>query len=631
MTIRLLTSIRLDGVSVPSNTVVTLNFDEEAALVQRDAARWEYKSPNADENWPPNIKSNVGAWARRIVDIGSTLTGRGTLLCDWSQSGVGSGGGAVSAADFAPDPQLRGACVTIPNGGAIYTANSNTANVSTANLRCVGFWAKAAPRADGQPYVCGWLRLAQDAATSKWMFSTITIRCDGRWRFHVVHRAQFAVNAGFVIGSGVDGLINQVRVQERTDASNTGRRVMSAGESVEFGPVYVNPVARPKALIRFDDGLRDLVRRRIALAADFVGASGVTVPAGVAHSALSLCEMFGLRANAYVLTRDIGLPTFARADELRRLQDEGWVVGFQSHANTVDNVNRGLRLLGPAGWNVRPIGAVSSVDAVANTITVNSNHDIISLSGQAGEQGYPITFIGSDLPAPLNTSDVYWLRAVSATVFSVHATESDAVGNLNAIDLTSTGTAANFGYRYAGSANDASKIREDFDRGQGVMQTLGLNGWMHYAPNQGAWDTDIEAVVLDLARLGRLQSCWAIQGATGVTAPTFVPRVGDGVLSAGIGFPTNLNLACTLGSAITIPTAVQTDGAASAADVRAVVDDAVSRGAVCGNYHHAFTQANMVVFLSYLDQVRLRQMQGLIDVPTIDELSADLFSSSPLF
>ena len=98
----------------------------------------------------------------------------------------------------------------------------------------------------------------------------------------------------------------------------------------------------------------------------------------------------------------------------------------------------GLRLLGNIGYTVRAIGGISSVNTGTGVITASSNHNIPTTTGVAGEQGYPVTLIGTDFPAPasgaaLQAGDTVWLRNVAATTFTMHRTEADSCNNTNII------------------------------------------------------------------------------------------------------------------------------------------------------------------------------------------------------
>lgn len=405
-----------------------------------------------------------------------------------------------------------------------------------------------------------------------------------------------------------------------------------ATDAVQVGPIYRDPAGKAFAYVRFDDNLLDQYVARQTLSTPFVGLSGVTLAVG-AYSGKDVVAAFGLKANLFILTSCVGKANgnFMSVAQMRDLQDTyGWDVCFQTHANPASLNNLGLRLLGPFGysWSKNSATSIASVDTTADTITTTAAHQMLTPAvGQAGLQGQPIMMTGTALPAPLDTITTYWPRPTSTTAFQLHPTEADAAANTNRIDLTSTGTPASFGYRYAGSAADSSAILADFRAGQALMQGWGLNGWRYYASNQGAFDYATVQAMMTLRASDDLRIYMGTAGSTGSASSSYLARAGWGYTAAGVGFVGGGQAATVLGDCCTFPTGYATESGTEQ-QARDYVDSLVLRGAVGGNYHHFFsTEATLRNLCAYCDQVRLRRNQGLLLTGTMSELWA-LMSNS---
>jgi hypothetical protein len=567
----------------------------------------------------------AGSIARAITLHDNPLTPatRGTLITDWSSGYTG----AANTLDSSP--VVGGSLAQLSNGSTSPFAAAN-AGAQSSSIRAVGFWAMASARSSGQAAAAFLMEFGTDSTFANNCFFSVNVPCDGKWHF-LTSPAQVAWGTS---GTFTIGTTNFTHVRARESASlntSTGRTGISGTDRIALGPVYRDPVARAFGYVRLDDGAADQFTPRQTLAADFVGRSGVTLLAGVPHSALSVCQAFGLKATAYVLTRHVGdtAAGFMTADQLRTLQDTyGWCIGFQSHANPVSANNMGLRLLGSIGFSIMPIGQVSAVNTGTGQITTTPDHQVTTLSGVAGVQGYPVTLIGTDFPlpasgAPFAVGDTLWLRSVSAKVVTAHRTEADACNGVNAITYSSGGTAANWGWRYRGSANDSSAIAADFATGQALMQGWGLNGWRHYAPNQGAFGIDTETPLLALRAAGNLRTGSGTYASSGIAKVDYTPRIVHAWVSTATGASPTGQFGTGLTQWMTVPSNIDTHngGVDMEAAIRAYVDDCVTRGAICGNYHHHFsTQASLRNFAVYCDQLRLRADQGLMELGTMDDL-----------
>lgn len=625
------------------DSIQNLGATEENRLIAAGLARdytpgMDGRNPvfsNAEQAAAQSLVSGdgvLGSIARSVWlhDNPAAPATRGTLITDWSSSYTGTTNTQDSS------PIVGGSLAQITQANASPSAAAN-AGAQSSQMRAVGFWAMAPARAGGQAAASCLLEFGTDSTFANNCFFSAQVPCDGKWRF-LTSPAQVAwgTSGTFTIGS-----TNFTHVRARESASlntNTGRPGVGASDRVVFGPVYRDPSARAFGYVRLDDGVADQYTPRQTLAADFVGRSGVTIPAGVPQSALSICQAFGLRATAYVLTRHVGdaAAGFMTVAQLQELQNTyGWCIGFQSHANPVSSNNMGLRLLGSIGFTVMPVGQVASVNAGTGQITTTPDHFVTTLATVAGLQGYPATLIGADFPVPTTgaafaAGDTVWLRSVSAKVVTIHRTEADACNGVNALTYSSAGTPANWGWRYRGSANDSSAIAADFSTGQALMQGWGLNGWRHYAPNQGAFGLETESVLLAMRAAGTLRTGSGTYASTGIAKVDYTPRVVHGQPCAAAGASLTGQFGTGITQWMTVPSNIDTHngGADMEAAIRAYVDDCVTRGAICGNYHHHFsTQASLRNFAVYCDHLKLRADQGLMEIGTMDDLYAALVAA----
>lgn len=534
--------------------------------------------------------------------------GLGDILVAWdiAASSNTSSSRVTDLSMLCPDPDYGMYIAKMDGTGAAGTIYQHTpgASISMAGVNSIGFWAMAPTRPSGEHYAPIKILFASTAWT---VFGTaqLAVRADGVWRYYVCPMTAFTATGGWVASNN----IVEIRIREG-DGTN-GRTPLAVGESFYLGPIRKNPRGRAVGMIRFDDNHKTLYSTPVAVNA-FTGDSGVSVAAG-SYTCLDLVEAFGFKANAYVLTDFIGELGFETEAGLRVLQDTyGWDIAFQAKSNPIGVANSGVRMLGPLGYNMVPIGGVASVDVAANTITCLAAHGVLAVGNVNGNvQPFPVEFIGTDLPAPLVTGTKYYLSAISTTVFKVHTTAMGSVTAADVVDLTSAGIAANFGVRYWGSANDYTAILAEFQGGQSAMQAMGFKAYEHYALNQGAWDIYTEQAAIETG----FKTAWTIANKAYRVAPFDIAFniPGNSTVST---FGSN---GATPASWMNIPTAVQTDGSPTAADARAYVRALAAYGLVGGNYHHGLTTANAAVLLAYLDELKVQSDRGLLDVMTITE------------
>lgn len=569
--------------------------------------------------------------AVNLIDTTRPRGGYGTLIADWSVGLVG----APSTTDAPFEPGYGAVVAQISSSSSQTTCTANNGSQSSGML-CAGFPAKMAPRANGQPsYICN-LEFGTDATFANKMICAVTIVADGKKRFYVTP-AQTAWGTG---GTFTIGTTPFTHVQLRESASlatGSNRVVLAAGETVQIGPVYRDPTAKPFLGVRFDDNLLDQYVPRLSLSTPFVGLSGVTIPAGVPQSGLSLVKAFGLKATCYILTRHVGDTAngFLTVEQLRDLQDnEGWTIGFQSHSNPVARDNSGLRMLGPVGYNAMPIGQISAVNTGTATVT-SSTHNITTTSGVAGNQGYPVNLLGSGFPTvvsgePLNNVSVYWLKDVSTTTFKIFRNEVDSCLNTNTITFSAAGTPSSWGYRYRGSANDSSAIAADFATGQALMKEWGFTGWQHYAPNQGAWDIYTEAAILALKAAGNLKTVSGILGNNGITQNSYSPRVAIGKVTGAVGGNTNTGQGTSLAEWQNLPTSIDTHAAGvdASAAIKLFCKDVIARGGIAHNYHHHHSvEDSMRNEIVYMDMIKFYNDQQAVSTGNVEMLYDSLVLS----
>jgi hypothetical protein len=401
------------------------------------------------------------------------------------------------------------------------------------------------------------------------------------------------------------------------------RTAMQAGDSVQFGALYRDPVSKAFLGVSFDDGTKHQVEATTQLTTDFVGISGITVPAGF-YSMCDLAERFGLRSTLFVLTRHVGQPGgFATVAQLLAMQARGHLIALQTHANPLDGNNAGMRLLGPYGYYVQDFvyGSVAG-DSANNKLTTGSAHKVIRVNsgGLYGDQGYPVQMFGTNLPAPLDTVTKYWLAELNANDLRVYLTEADSMAGTNPVVLTSNGTNGNWGYRYWGSAPDSSAILADFRAGQALLQQWGFNGWRHLALNQGGWDAHVEEACRILQEEGSLLTVRGTQGNTGAASASFFPRSPAGYFGGAVGSATNTQLGTSLSEVFNLPVALDTDAAVQATS-QAYVQAICAAGAIGFSYHHH--QANttkMAQQCAYYDAVAYARDLGLCLTGTAEDL-----------
>jgi len=533
----------------------------------------------------------------------------GTVLSNWVGATIvangtpASGSAGVVNTDLAPTPDAAGYGVRLIGDASIRASAVTTFTAQSTGVGFTGiaFWAKVKGRTSPVQMAQVYVGATADPYTGKSIALTAGVPADGKWHLIFIPKGAFQLINSFVLGTDT---IQSIGIRDRNTAGIGYPGMLTNAEELQLGPVYINPYSRPKFLIRMDDSRADVYETTHPTSWT---ADGVTRTWN--HLDLMTQYGFGGKGSCFHLARKIGLTIgtqrFLTTAQMASLADLGWSHCTQTYQDPVDASNNGVLLMGPVGYTAK---SVSSVDTSADTITASASHNI---SNGASYWGYPVVFDGTDLPSPLLVGVTYWARYSSAAAFTLHPTENDSVLNTNKINLTTAGTAANFTYRYAGSANDTSAIQADLTNCISVLDSLGYSKTSRiWAPNQGAYDENCRAaaigagieMVLGIGRVGSAYNMPLVRHAhmetTGNSGSYF--KVCD--------------------SYFTVPNALQTDGAPTAEDAKTYVDAVIAHGGIGSNYHHALTASNGPVLAGYLGHLRLRQSEGVCDVVTAEEL-----------
>lgn len=543
----------------------------------------------------------------------------GALLTDMANAVIVANGtpasGAAGVVTIDIPPIKGGYAVRLIGDVSIrasVTAQFSVAQATGPAFKGIVFWAKVKGRSAGPVMAQIFVGNGVNPYAGKSIATTCAVPSDGKWHLLFLPRQNLAAQNGFIYGT--DTIIS-IGIRDRNDSVNLGYPgMLSNAEELQIGPVYINPFSRPKFLIRFDDSLSDSIVPNGTFLAD-----GITQ----AWSGYSLLNQygFGSKGSCFHLTRRLNtsnsLKTFLTTAQLAQLAAYGWSHCIQTHQDPADFSNNGLRLMGMTGYASK---GFASVDAAANTLVTSAAHNIIN-----GYWGYPVIFSGTDLPAPLVAGTVYWGRQLTnGNTMQLHPTENDSIANTNVIDLTSAGVAANFTYRYGYSANDNTLQQADLQNAINTLTALGYEDTAKiWAPNQGALDKG----AIEAARTLGIEMILGINGSgTGYAYPRtrHAHMETTGEYSYG-----TVNMA-VLDTLFTVPSAIQTDGTPTAADVRAYIDGVISAGGVGQNFHHTLYGSNGPILAAYLDHLRLRVSEGVCDVVTAAELRNYLEASKYL-
>lgn len=324
------------------------------------------------------------------------------------------------------------------------------------------------------------LQYVGSAAFGGNLFCTNTISAGGvfgRNGIQMLENNPYYTNAG---GSG----------WTRSAGTTAAAKIRVTPQTGEVGVIYLHSVffmANPIAniVIGFDDNMRSITETT-ASSVTLRGVSG-------SYTFQNIVDAYGYKGTLWLVTGYIdgsvpptsgGTLTWA---EINALVADGWDAQVQTHAdpgNSSGLASAGSVLLGPQGYAAK---AISSVANAANQFTSSATHYIYTSA-----YGYPIIFSGTDLPSPVVAGTTYWAKGTGATTFTIYPTRADSIASTNIIDLTTDGIAANFTYRYAGSANDHTAIQADF---QACIDAITTNVGVvprFVAYNQGSVDEYVE-------------------------------------------------------------------------------------------------------------------------------------------
>ncbi len=130
------------------------------------------------------------------------------------------------------------------------------------------------------------------------------------------------------------------------------------------------------------------------------------------------------------------------------------ISSLESQDVSIDGVKTFLKSPKTDGLSEKTLGNGINVESVlikSGTIQLDSQIDVASVDTGLDEITTSITHglatadllmfkTDGTLPAPLSLVTIYYARVISASTLTLHPTESDATGNTNKIDLTTTGT-----------------------------------------------------------------------------------------------------------------------------------------------------------------------------------------------
>lgn len=408
---------------------------------------------------------------------------------------------------------------------------------------------------------------------------------------------------GWQFGTDVPGAV-RIAQQDRMEEGP-----WRPGESLMFGPVYVDIAARPLFLVTFDDGF----------------ASQARPPAPGAPSGREVVERSGFKGNLFIVPSWLGTNgvhgygsapnRFMAPDDVKALHAAGWSIGSHTNTHPASRDNAGLRLLGPYGyflsnpvdrlpelyvhaWGLNAAHRRRANRAVAGSATIafeNPHQFLVNM---------PIVFTSAPPPG-FAQSTVYYVQSTPSATSATFATDQGSLRDTVAAKEDWSGLAD---YRYAGSANDDSAIHEDIVAGIRGLERLGIrSGASFFALPQGSADSFVRSACV------RAGLKW-VRGAS-LHGHTFTA-----------GRPTGgglQNIANQPGGWLAQPDSVQTDGAAtpSLPQIRDYVDATIAQGACGCSYHHdvqGATVGNLHGLCAYL---RGRVDAGAIDVVTLDRLA----------
>lgn len=605
----------------PAGVIVTLDSATETALVAAKQASTDltggapwtdpYTLPASSANLLPSEVSAVrSVLSGPASPIGWVRT-PGTVICDWRGTLSGTG----YALDNTSSCPAGTAVVSIAGDGMTDSSapgNSQCtmsfAAVSTVGVNTLGIWAcvpkRSAARKNYRNVPLKAL-FAVDNTFAKFFTAAFNARADGKWHFYIIDLASVSLSS-FVLGTDSIGC---VRVRASIDngvTANalTGTAPLQTGETAFFGGIVVSPRAQAMAIVRFDDMMVNLYTKKAwVVGTQYSGVSGVVVPAG-SYSAFDLMNFYGLAGTCFILTKYLnngGSQYFESIQGLQALQSAGWEICWQTHANPVSVTNYGVRLLGPLGVNW--FAQASNNHAVDGTVTTVADNDIAGGTGQ----GTAVTLTGTP-PAPLVAGQTYWIRGFTTKTAKFYNSEADSVANVNPITFASAGSAT-WGWSFAGATTDATAINNEFATGVAAMKAAGLNGWMHWAPNQGAFDATME----DAFYANGFASAWPIGYGSFGSIAGMVSQ-----FSTALGL---VNYVPHLPTFMVTLSAFATDAAgATEGQARAYVQSICKYGGIGQNYHH--NEANVTVLLAYLDELKYRQDRGEIVVATPSRIAA---------
>lgn len=525
----------------------------------------------------------------------------GTQIVDWKQVDHVTGSSAIetTSATDAPSPSVLRMTQSAPASSCQQVVLGSAAGLvpkGTAPGFTVGMWVRN-PQSRTLNFKFAVLN-ARGTAEVAW---NCAVDPSNGWVFLTMSPTQQLL-MGWQFGIDTVG---SVRVSQQ-DAMSEGP--WQAGESLLFGPVYVDLAYRPSFFITFDDGF---VSQRHAPSA--------SVPSGQ-----QVVERYGFKGTLFIVSSWLDTSgvygygkrrnTFLTTDDVKAMHAEGWAIGSHSSTHPSSLENAGLRLLGPYGYFLSnpvdnlPAAYVKTwgLDAAFRRRVTGASAGSAVLSFENQHKllvNMPIVFTDT-APPGFAVGTVYYCQNTPSATTATFATDR---GSLASTVFATANWSGMANYRYPGSANDESAIYADIMEGIAGLARIGINtGAKYFALPQGSADRYVRSACI------RAGIKW-IRGAS-FNGQTFAfGRPTGGGLS---------QIADQPGGWLAQPDCIQTDAAVTPSpdQIRAYVDRTVTLGACGCSYHHDVAENTVDNLTSLCAYLKTRVDAKEIDVITLDQL-----------
>ena len=174
------------------------------------------------------------------------------------------------------------------------------------------------------------------------------------WGFYLIPKTQFDASK---TGTGFDWSLSLQTLRIIAADSQAGDiNTLTNGEYIVIGGITMGANQRPKFMICTDDSKTDVVGTTVNIA----GGDGIVRP----HSMASFIASYGFPFTVYAIGGLIGTPGYCTVSMLKAAKDMGAVIGSHCYSfatsvgwSKIGASNAGLRMLGPYGYNLAPVGS----------------------------------------------------------------------------------------------------------------------------------------------------------------------------------------------------------------------------------------------------------------------------------